>query len=79
MRQEFMVHMLNDQGVAAARALGEAFSQLLEAVEAVVPAGRERSLVVTKLQEASFFAKRAVALEPNHQTASYPSYPKEGQ
>lgn len=67
MKNEFQVHMLNDTGIAKATELGEAFSALLERVEALVPAGRERALVVTKLQEASFFAKRGVAVLPENQ------------
>lgn len=67
MKNEFQVHMLNDDGIAKATELGEAFSTLLEKVEALVPAGRERALVVTKLQEASFFAKRGIAVLPENQ------------
>jgi len=61
MRQEFQIHMLNEHGIAKATALGEIFSLTLVAIEAVLPAGRERALVVTKLQEACFFAKRGIA------------------
>lgn len=67
MRDEFKVHQLNAQGLRKAANLGEVFSQALEAIELLVPQGRERSIVVTKLQEASFFAKRAIALDPANQ------------
>ncbi len=67
MRQEFQVHVLNDQGLDKARQLGEVFSTALEGIEAIIPQGRERALVVTKLQEASFFAKRAIATDPSNQ------------
>ena len=67
MRQEFQVHMLNEAGIAKATKLGEIFSTALDQVEAIVPAGRERALVVTKLQEASFFAKRGIAVDPANQ------------
>jgi len=70
MKQEFTVHMLNDAGIAKATELGEAFSTLLETVERILPAQcREKSLVVTKLQEASFFAKRGIAILPENQKA----------
>ena len=39
-----------------------AFSELLNRVEALVPAGRERSLVVTKLQEAFDWAFRGMVV-----------------
>lgn len=67
MRSEFQVHMLNGTGIERATALGEAFSELLTKVEAIVPASRERSLVVTKLQEAAFWAKRGMAVDPANQ------------
>ncbi len=64
MRDEFKVHRLNADGMAKAQMLGDIFSEALEKIEAIIPPGRERALVVTKLQEASFFAKRAVAAHP---------------
>jgi len=83
MRDEFAVHtskeiiletdiytipgMLNGIGLAKAKELGEIFSEALNRIEYFVPAGRERALVITKLQEASFFAKRGIALDPANQ------------
>lgn len=66
-RPEFQVHILNDAGIAKATALGEIFSDALEQIESLIPPGRERALVVTKLQEASFFAKRGIAVVPDNQ------------
>lgn len=67
MRQEFQVHLLNDQGIERAKQLGDVFSAALDRIEALIPQGRERSLVITKLQEASFFAKRAIAVDSANQ------------
>lgn len=67
MRNEFQVHILNDEGIAKAQKLGEVFSDALNEIEKLVPQGRERSIVVTKLQEASFFAKRGIAVDPANQ------------
>lgn len=66
-RQEFQVHLLNETGISKAAQLGCIFSEALEKIEAIVPAGRERALIITKLQEASFFAKRAIATIPENQ------------
>jgi hypothetical protein len=66
MRDEFKVIRLNDQGAQRTEAIAGAFSAVLTAIETVVPPGRERALVVTKLQEAAFFAKRGVALDPSN-------------
>lgn len=72
MRQEFQVHILNDNGIEQAKELGEAFSDFLDKLEKLIPQaanvnGREMALVRTKLQEASFFAKRAIAVLPGNQ------------
>jgi hypothetical protein len=62
-RPEFTVHMLDDAGLSKAVKLAEAFTMLLDTVESVLECGREHSIVVTKLQEACFFAKRGIALQ----------------
>ncbi len=67
MREEFQVHLLNEAGIEKAKELGALFSMLLTDLEEFVPAGRDRALVITKLQEASFFAKRAIASLPENQ------------
>lgn len=67
MANEFTVHRLNENGLLACEELAKEFSNLLAVVEGHIPAGRERSLVVTKLQEACFFAKRALALDSRNQ------------
>ena len=70
-REEFQVHMLNDDGKAKARALAEAFSGLLTELESIVPAPcREMSLVKTHLETASYYAKRAMASRPENQEPS---------
>lgn len=67
MRDEFQSHILNLDGLAKAKALGAIFSEALTSIEAIVPAGRERALVVTNLQYAAFFASRGMALQPANQ------------
>jgi hypothetical protein len=61
MRQEFEVHVLNEAGLDKAKAIADIFSVALNAIEMLVPPGRERAVVTTKLQEAAFFAKRGMA------------------
>lgn len=69
MREEFKVQLLNDEGLAKASDVGFIFSKALDAIEQLISPGRERALVVTKLQEACFFAKRAIALDPANSAA----------
>lgn len=67
MPDEFKVHRLNEEGLKKADELASEFASLLDTVEHMIPAGRERAIVVTKLQEACFFAKRGLALRPEYQ------------
>lgn len=70
----FEVHKLNAQGMARAKQLQKLFEQFLLDVEQTIDTdpyqasknGRELALVRTKLQEASFFAKRAMSLLPGN-------------
>lgn len=67
-RQEFTVHRLNDNGMDRAEELALQFSGFLSEVERLCGAdGREMAIVRTKLQEACFFAKRAIAVLPENQ------------
>lgn len=67
-RPEFDVHLLNPEGIEKARNIASAFSTLLNDVEAYCGKdGREMALVRTHLQEAGFFAKRAMAMRPENQ------------
>lgn len=67
MRKEFAVHKLNQAGLTAAADIGEIFSRAVIELETLVPPGREMAIVMTKLQEACFFAKRGIAINPAFQ------------
>ena len=69
MHTEFAVHELNDVGFANAKQIALAFDGLLSDLEILCPAGRELSIVKTKLEEACFFAKKSVALDSGNQRA----------
>lgn len=58
---------LNAKGVYATQQVAESFSNLLEELAGYCPEGREFSIVKTKLEEASFFAKKAVSSSPENQ------------
>jgi len=64
----FEVHLLNNDGIARAKAVQQIFETFLINLEAICgDSGREMSIVKTKLQEASFFAKRAMAMKEDNQ------------
>ena len=63
----FQVHMLNDSGKKNAQSIAQSFDFLLQSLATICPAGREMSLVRTKLEEAAFFAKKAMASQPENQ------------
>lgn len=67
MNGEFQFHRLNEQGVEKAKAVAEDFDRLLEVLKTYVPVCREFSIVRTKLEEAFFFAKKAIAQTPAYQ------------
>lgn len=61
MHKAFEVYMLNDQGKSKAAAIAAAFNGLLEKITPLVGDPRLLALVTTKLEEASFFAKKGMA------------------
>lgn len=63
----FEVHMLNEAGKGKATVIACKFFELLCELKVVCPEGRELSIVKTKLEEASFFAKKAMANVPENQ------------
>lgn len=66
MRDEFKTTILNENGVAATTAIANIMGEALEKLERIVPKGREAALMVTNLQQASFWAKKAVAMAPGN-------------
>lgn len=66
----FAVHMLNDAGKQKASKIAAAFDGLwtdLQELTGVDMPTREMSLVRTKLEEACFFAKKAMANQEENQ------------
>lgn len=64
MNAMFAVHKLNDTGLAKAEDIAHRFADLASRLETICPAGRERSILMTKLEEACFFAKKAMVADP---------------
>lgn len=71
MHQAFRVHMLNEKGKSLASEIAGAFDELATRLASVCPLGREFAIVVTKLEEACFFAKKSIAnVEANQADAA---------
>lgn len=64
---EFAVHMLNDEGKQKAARIQELFDYCLNGLEEVCMEGRHLAVCKTKLEEACFFAKKAMAINLNNQ------------
>ncbi len=63
----FEVHMLNEDGKRKAVQLADSFIQLSNYIDSITDDCRERSICKTKLEEACFFAKRAMAIKKENQ------------
>lgn len=66
----FRVHRLNEGGMKNAQEIAEAFDTCLAKLRTLCPEGREFSIVKTKLEEASFFAKKSMANAGENQAAA---------
>ena len=69
MHKAFAVHILNDTGKAKAGEIALVFDTALSELADIIAdrtaeGRREWALVVTKLEEACFFAKKAMASDP---------------
>lgn len=69
----FRVHRLNPDGLKKAGAIQVAFDRLVDDLSDFCPDGREKSILMTKLEEACFFAKKAMASASSNQQAHDPS------
>lgn len=67
MNHEFAVHRLNDEGMKKAKLIAESFDGLAKTLSIVCNDGREMSICRTKLEEACFFAKKAMAIDLSNQ------------
>lgn len=66
----FKVHMLNAEGKRLALEISCMFEDLLLGTTSICGTGREMAIVRTKLEEACFFAKKAMASLPHNQEPS---------
>lgn len=64
---EFGVHMLNEGGKLKAREVQAIFDVCLNQLKPICTDGRSFSIVKTKLEEACFFAKKAMAINLGNQ------------
>lgn len=69
MHKEFEVHKLSEEGLKKATLIAHVFDDALDALEELWgdDTGREAAIVRTKLEEACFFAKKALAVQAGNQ------------
>jgi len=70
MHREFQTFRLNSEGISKAEMVATVFDDLLTELETIageLATSREMSIVRTKLEEAAFFSKKAVASNPRNQ------------
>lgn len=61
MQPEFQVHLLNKEGIKKAKQIATVLDKALTELQLICPPSREFSITRTKLEEASFFAKKSMA------------------
>jgi hypothetical protein len=68
--REFEVHKLNAIGLSNMQEISNEFNRLMTRLEYIIDQnpenGRLLSIVATKLEEACFFAKKALAVDPQY-------------
>lgn len=68
MHLEFETHILTEEGIAKAKEIANVFNDALTQLHVLIgTSGRYPAIVRTKLEEASFFAKKAMAVLPENQ------------
>jgi hypothetical protein len=74
MHKEFELLMLSEAGMEKARAISAAFDTCLKSLLEISPKpSREMSIVRTKLEEAYFYAKKAMALKVENNLSPLPA------
>ena len=63
----FQVHRLNEEGLKKAAEIAVVFDTCLNSIVSMCPPGRELAIVKNNLEQACFFAKKAMANDPNNQ------------
>lgn len=67
MDSAFQVHRLNEKGMQKAKKMSEAFDNLYNELCGMCVMGRELAIARSKLEEACFFAKKAMANDSDNQ------------
>lgn len=71
MKNLFEVHKLNAEGMKKAELIARSFSILLDNLEDVCREGREFSIAKSQLEEACFYAKKAMVSDPMNQDIKF--------
>lgn len=64
----FDTHKLNETGFAEVKEFKTKMSETVNEVLALLPDGREKSIFLTKLEEAMFFGTKAIASKSENHT-----------
>lgn len=64
----FEAHKLSEQGLSEVETFKTQLAHVIREIDGLLPDGRERSIFLTKIEEAVFFGTKSIASKPGNYT-----------
>ncbi len=70
MKKAFAYHQPSPGGIESIQKIREAYSNLLDVIEAECPVSRERSVAITELETSAMWATKAIVMNDDESVVS---------